>query len=677
MKKKNGRTRLLSWLLSAALTLGCVTPALAADVPDAAVPDAGVEVYAASYKDGTYEGTGQGKIGAITLSLTIKDGKITEAKEVSQNETASYWAKAKTLIDALVGKSSKEEVQALDTVSSATLSSNGIKAAAVDALGKAEDTGTVDPVDPGEPADAIFAAGTGSKTDPYTIETAAQLAAFASSVNGGETYAGQYVKLDANIDLAELTTTVTNGGDSETVQADWTPIDGFAGTFNGANYTISNLKIGTIGEMAGVDNAGLFGDLASDGVIRDLGISDAAIYVKANGVAAGVLAAGTSARSVVENCWATGVLGVYSQYATGAGYGYIGGLIGANGVGSLTVNCWTDVRIAAAGSTENTVGGIVGWGSNNSLVINCAAFGDIRETGAGTGLTGVGGIAGFSSGAVYACYADNALHTDADSATYYDGTDLPVGGVVGISTTLAAAYNCYFNEEQPQTYYDDNEIEESLGMGFYPDYYSPCDSDHCYGLSAAALTNGTLAEKLAAALTEEEIAKGQAYFLEEKCFVEGYALNDYLSMAQGGWNSWEMVAGRLVPTGPAAVTPWVADFFDEGGDGSAANPYVLSSAEALTKFAAATAAGKLSTGGKYFALGANIALSGTWTPIKNFSGTFDGCGYTVSGLIIGTEEAPADVTAAGFFDKLGNSAAVYDLHLADVSISMSSTRVRA
>lgn len=53
-----------------------------------------VQVNAAEYRDNTYRGTGKGLKGDITLDVTIKDGKITEIKEVSQSETPSYWEKA-------------------------------------------------------------------------------------------------------------------------------------------------------------------------------------------------------------------------------------------------------------------------------------------------------------------------------------------------------------------------------------------------------------------------------------------------------------------------------------------------------------------------------------------------------------------------------------------------------
>ena len=49
---------------------------------------------------------------------------------------------------------------------------------------------------------SLFAGGAGTLKSPYVIRSGAQLAAFSSSVNSGNTYAGKYIKLDADVDLA-------------------------------------------------------------------------------------------------------------------------------------------------------------------------------------------------------------------------------------------------------------------------------------------------------------------------------------------------------------------------------------------------------------------------------------------------------------------------------------------
>lgn len=69
-----------------------------------------------------------------------------------------------------------------------------------------------------------------------------------------------------------------------------------------------------------------------------------------------------------------------------------------------------------------------------------------------------------------------------------------------------------------------------------------------------------------------------------------------------------------------------------------------------------------------FVLTADIALNGEWTPVHSFGGTFDGGDHTVSGMTIGTADAPSKLVSAGFFDVLANTARVHDLHLTNASV---------
>ena len=63
--------------------------------------------------------------------------------------------------------------------------------------------------------------------------------------------------------------------------------------------------------------------------------------------------------------------------------------------------------------------------------------------------------------------------------------------------------------------------------------------------------------------------------------------------------------------------------------------------------------------GKHVALTADISLAGTgYTPIPTFGGTFDGGGYTISGL-----DLSSGLTPAGVFGTLQEGAVVKDLHV--------------
>ena len=578
----------------------------------------------------------------MALTLTLTNGAIASVDNVTHSETARYWEKAKVLLDRLVGLQTPEQVEKLDAVTGATLSSNAIKEAAKDVFRQAESKET-----------PVFASGSGTKSDPYLIRTAAQLQAFAAAVNGGTGYEGQYISLDADLDLTGTA---------------WTPIGAtgsFNGSFNGNYHTITGMTIGSESEKASYTEAGLFGSVGKGAAIRNVGVINAAIYNKTTtDPSVGLLAAGISENSIVESCWATGT--IYSD-TTSPYYSYVGGLVGSIGIKSLICNSWTNVVVYAKGSSDSFVGGIVGDTGNNSAVVNCAALGSVANYGNTSMMYGAGGVVGYSSGAVYASYSSSRIHMDAVS--YDDGADVPVGGVVGSPSALSAAYNCYFNKEEKQTYYD-GEVSTPLAVGYDVLNYSESDNDHCEGLTAAEIASETLLNKLTAALTPEELAKGQAYFKSESLLTGDITLDSLLSMTENGWCTWERNAdGALLPTAGGSVTPEEPDYF-AGGDGSVGDPYQIATEAQLRAFAEATQAGKLVTTNVCFVLTADIALNGEWTPVHSFGGTFDGGDHTVSGMTIGTADAPSKLVSAGFFDVLANTARVHDLHLTNASVNV-------
>ncbi|HEX2937813.1 MAG TPA: FMN-binding protein [Ruminiclostridium sp.] len=89
-----------------------------------------------AYKDGTYEGSGQGFRGGTTVvSVTVKNGKITDVTVNSTDDDMPFFNRASsTVIQSIIDKQSTQ----VDAVSGATFSSNGIMSAVADALSKAK-----------------------------------------------------------------------------------------------------------------------------------------------------------------------------------------------------------------------------------------------------------------------------------------------------------------------------------------------------------------------------------------------------------------------------------------------------------------------------------------------------------------------------------------------------------
>jgi uncharacterized protein with FMN-binding domain/NAD-dependent dihydropyrimidine dehydrogenase PreA subunit len=89
-----------------------------------------------TYKNGTYKGTGTGFRGATTkVSVTVKNGKITDVTTISYGDDAPFYSRAFSSIKQQIISSQSTDVNA---VSGATFSSKGIMSAVEDALSNAQ-----------------------------------------------------------------------------------------------------------------------------------------------------------------------------------------------------------------------------------------------------------------------------------------------------------------------------------------------------------------------------------------------------------------------------------------------------------------------------------------------------------------------------------------------------------
>ena len=124
-----------------------------------------------------------------------------------------------------------------------------------------------------------------------------------------------------------------------------------------------------------------------------------------------------------------------------------------------------------------------------------------------------------------------------------------------------------------------------------------------------------------------------------------------------------LVLTLLVGLMPAALAADTVDVsalpeYTAGADTSAGAAYKISTEESLRAFAAAVKAdggnGTYNLSGVSFYLANDVALTGTWKPVGNgvsavkdfFSGTFDGCGHTISGLNVQSSTANQGLFAA-------------------------------
>ena len=231
---------------------------------------------------------------------------------------------------------------------------------------------------PGKKAGAAIG-GAGTASDPYTINSEADLRQLAGYINTGATpwrYPDKYYLLTADIELSE----------------NWTPIGTsvwlFSGTLDGGGHRIKGLNIN-----GGLSYQGLFGYI-NGGTVRNLGIEGASVNGTANiGGFTGYIKNGA-----ITNCYFTG-----SVNGTGS---VIGGIAGAVDAGAVISGCY----VIGSVSGKTSAGGIAGY-PHASTIKNC--YTKCAVSGAGSDIGGIVGIGLETS--VENCYAAGAVSAADDT----------------------------------------------------------------------------------------------------------------------------------------------------------------------------------------------------------------------------------------------------------------------
>ena len=243
-------------------------------------------------------------------------------------------------------------------------------------------------------------------------------------------------ELRANLDFD------TDGdGSTYTSGAGWTPLGGhtnsataFSATFEGNDYTVSNLYINlsTTGDSEG-NYVGLFGDLAATSTIRNVGLVDPNVAnarggagFSRTGVLAGRNNGGTVSGSYVSGGSVTGNQGTVAAVAypmTGCLLGYSQGTVS---------DSYATCAATATGADDafDRAGGLVGW--------NAGTVRDSYATGTVAGDLQAGGLVGLSSGS--AALVTDSYATGAVSASAAGGY---AGGLVGFSNAGADVTGSY------------------------------------------------------------------------------------------------------------------------------------------------------------------------------------------------------------------------------------------
>ena len=619
-----------------------------------------------TYANGTFEGTGKGFKGAITLSVTIADGKITKIENVENSETPEYWSTAVTLFDPIIEKNGTDDI-GVDAMTGATNSKKGIIAAVEDALGKA----------------APSLSGKGTERDPYVIRTADQLAAFAKYVDGGKTYEGEYVVLGADIDLSDAGNWDPIGAESGTTAI-------FQGTFDGKGHSITGLTIDAT-VTSGAGNYGLFSTLGDQAVVMDLNVlgakvsatgSDGADKIRAGVIAGSTTKAATSGHANIgtriDSCSATGTV---SATSANDKLTYAGGIAASGDIGTAITNCWTDVEVSAVAkpiSNKNSMaGGIIGNSGNYVVIANCATFGNVHAASpSSTNFGGMaGGIVGMMAGKQYNAYATGNM-TIGNGGSAHTWVGVLDGEVTssGMSKDSNGAYTVYpeAGAFRLGNYYATDatlKVEVYKNNGAERDTTTTLDPTVDRGYSSTMPT-------VDKAMVSTPMVKAD---MAKEAFAE--TLNGNIKEINGilaaygitgiALREWQVEDGKVLPTGSVWVTGEIDDSIFASGNGSKDSPYLITNDEQLRDFAASLN-NKIDYTGKYVALKNDITVSSdAWTPIGGssylFNGTFDGQGHTISGMTLGSADQvfalDKENLYIGLFGVLGSKSVVKDVHL--------------
>ena len=284
------------------------------------------------------------------------------------------------------------------------------------------------PTDFGLPA---FSGGTGEPNAPYLISTAEQL----NGLGHNPRLMKCHFRLVADLDMTGV---------------EFYPIGdeyfSYEGVFDGNDHTISHMTVeGGIlvgdGRLPGSPPAraagGLFGILAADAIVRNLGVTDVSVTGYPAGALVGYSLGHVSqcySSSTVSGDWRVGGLvgenygSITSSYSTGSvsGETNIGGLVGEN-YGSITTSH------SSCAVTGTSCGGLVG--GNTGDVIDCYSTGTVTGTAHrfdDRRYEQAGGLVGENYGSIATSYS---------SGTITGGNH--VGGLVGLNFLCGSVTSCY------------------------------------------------------------------------------------------------------------------------------------------------------------------------------------------------------------------------------------------
>lgn len=253
---------------------------------------------------------------------------------------------------------------------------------------------------------------------PITISSTEEWNTFVSNVNGGTSYSGKFVRLDADISVTEM------AGSSET--------NSFQGTFLGGGHTLTFTK-GSAEAAFGEDYCAPF-RYTKDATIRDLNVAGD-IYTSKK-FAAGIVARPNGTTNIT-NCHVSTVIHSSVSVSADGGDGTHGGFTAyPQGNVNFTGCVYTGRMFTTTGSTK--CGGFVGWHNGKTYTFVNSLYAPDPNITAAAGETAIttecatfvrGGSAGTG------CYYTETMGEEQGTPAYTSAPDGEVSKPVTVNAT--------------------------------------------------------------------------------------------------------------------------------------------------------------------------------------------------------------------------------------------------
>ena len=447
----------------------------------------------------------------------------------------------------------------------------------------------------------------------YTVKTANELRGLALLSNG-DSFKDKTIKLGADINLGKniwMTIGTIN--------------DPFLGTFDGQGHTISGVKFDTK-EYYG----GLFGVVGSGATLKNFRLTDSEFTYSGEGSA--ILG------SVVADLYGGATLkDVYSNATVVSCGSQVGGLVGRVNDNdedkkqdkAVISNCWFDGTLTLTGEETIYGGGITGRLFRGDLdMSHCLNTGALSTEATGRALQ-FGGLVG-AVNEVGTFNLSDSLNVGKITATYDNGVGSAIGRVscTEKNDRIVNIKNTYGSKES---------YKSTLG-----------------NYSATSQINGATVP-----LAESLLTGYKAYEWTTLDFAKNWAVvEDDTPILQK--------FASKVPSVESQNKAVDLGWYDAG-----ATTYEIETAEEFRGLALIACGDTFK--GKTITLKANIDLEDeNWIPIgtesKNFLGTFDGAGHTISGVSLDTKEY-----YGGLFGVIGDGSVVKNFRLEDSEFTYSGT----